>query len=143
MNKAARGKADNAVLDAKLAELSRRLKRIEAKQPSGVKALAADEDLQDILARNLELAIQGCIDIAYHLCAAHGVVPASTAQAFAILAKRGSIELGLAQRLQRAAGFRNVLAHEYAEVDWKIVMQVLRTGTRDLADFGKAVAALP
>ena len=49
----------------------------------------------------------------------------------------------LAQRLQRAVGFRNVLVHEYTEVDRNIVMQVLRTGTRDLADFGKAVLALP
>jgi uncharacterized protein YutE (UPF0331/DUF86 family) len=29
--------------------------------------------------------------------------------------------------------------HQYTEVDWKIVMQVIRTGTRDLAAFGKAV----
>jgi uncharacterized protein YutE (UPF0331/DUF86 family) len=29
--------------------------------------------------------------------------------------------------------------HEYTDIDWKIVMQVMRTGTRDLAAFGKAV----
>ncbi len=47
-----------------------------------------------------------------------------------------------AQRLQRAAGFRNVLVHEYAEVDWTIVMRVIRTDTGDLAAFGKAVLKL-
>ena len=52
------------------------------------------------------------------------------------------IDRALAQKLQRAVGFRNVLVHEYTEVDWKIVMQVLRTGTRDLGAFGKAVLAL-
>jgi uncharacterized protein YutE (UPF0331/DUF86 family) len=55
------------------------------------------------------------------------------------LAKRGLIERSLAERLQRAVGFRNVLVHEYTEVDWRIVMQIIRTGTRDLAAFGKAV----
>lgn len=139
---AARGALDVAVLDAKLTELSRRLKRIKAKQPANLKALTADEDLQDILARNLEVAIQNCIDIAYHLCAARGQLPPTAAEAFAALAKLGLIEQGLAQRLQRAVGFRNILVHEYAEVDWKIVMQVLRAGTRDLAEFGKRVAAL-
>ena len=64
---------DAAMLDAKLAELSRRLKRIETKRPASLKALAADEDLRDILARNLEVAIQGCIDIALHLCASLAV----------------------------------------------------------------------
>jgi uncharacterized protein YutE (UPF0331/DUF86 family) len=130
---------DSAVIDAKLRELSRRLRRVEAKQPASVKQLAADEDLQDILTRNLELAIQTCIDIAFHLCGARGVVPTTAAEAFTQLAKRELIERSLADRLQRAVGFRNVLVHEYTEVDWKIVMRVIRTDTRDLAAFGKAV----
>ena len=130
---------DSDVIDARLRELSRRLRRVEAKQPASVKQLAADEDLQDILTRNLELAIQTCIDIAFHLCGAHGVVPTTAAEAFGQLAKRELIERSLAERLQRAVGFRNVLVHEYTEVDWKIVMRVIRTDTRDLAAFGKAV----
>jgi uncharacterized protein YutE (UPF0331/DUF86 family) len=133
---------DTAVIDAKLRELSRRLGRVEARQPASLKQLASDEDLQDILTRNLELAVQICIDIAFHLCGGHGVVPTTAAEAFSLLAKLGLIETGLAKNMQRAVGFRNVLAHEYAEVDWKIVMQVVRTGTRDLAAFGKAVIKL-
>lgn len=142
MKPAAPGNADPRVLDAKLRELARRLKRLAARHPASIKALAADEDLQDILARNLEVAIQNCMDIALHLCSAQGVVPPTAAQAFAVLAERGLVEKGLAQRLQRAVAFRNVLVHEYAELDWKIVMRVLRTGTRDLADFGAAVLEL-
>jgi len=133
---------DVEMVDARLRELSRRLRRVAARQPASVKALAADEDLQDILARNLEVAIQTCADVASHLCGAYGVVPETAAGAFAELAKRGLIERPLAGRLQRAVAFRNVLVHEYTVIDWKIVMQVVRTGTRDLADFGKAVLKL-
>ena len=130
---------DTEVIDARLRELSRRLRRVAARKPASIKALAADEDMQDILTRNLELAIQSCIDIAFHLCGAHGKVPTTAADAFTELAKLELIERGLAQRLQRAVGFRNVLVHGYTEVDWKIVMRVIRTDTRDLAAFGKAV----
>lgn len=133
---------DTEVVDARLRELSRRLRRVEARQPASLKALAADEDLQDILARNLEVAIQTCIDVAFHLCGAHGMVPTTAAEAFAELAKRGLIERRLAGRLQLAVGFRNVLAHEYTDVDWRIVMRVMRAGTRDLAAFGKSVLGL-
>lgn len=133
---------DAEVIDARLRELSRRLRRVEARKPASIKALAADEDLQDILTRNLELAIQTCIDIAFHLCGAHGKVPTTAADAFAQLANFELIERSLAKRLQRAVGFRNVLVHEYTEVDWKIVMRVIRTDTRDLAAFGKAVLKL-
>ena len=133
---------DAEVVDAKLRELSRRLRRVAAKRPSSARALARDEDLQDIVARNLSLAIQACIDVAYHLCAAQGVVPETSGEAFAELARRGLIASGLAQRMQRAVGFRNVLVHEYTKVDWKIVMRVAGAGTRDLAAFGKAVVAI-
>ena len=130
---------DTEVLDARLRELSRRLRRVAAKKPASIKALADDEDAQDIVTRNLELAIQSCIDIAFHLCGTYGKVPTTAADAFAELTKLGLIGRSLAQRLQRAVGFRNVLVHQYTEVDWKIVMRVIRTDTRDLAAFGKAI----
>jgi uncharacterized protein YutE (UPF0331/DUF86 family) len=133
---------DAAVVDARLRELSRRLRRVQARKPASAKALAADEDLQDILARNLEVAIQNCADIAFHLCAVHGAMPASAGDAFTELGRLGLIDAVLAARLRLAAGFRNVLAHEYTQIDWKIVLQVVRTGTRDLAAFGKAVAKI-
>ena len=133
---------DAEVIEAKLRELSRRLRRVAAKQPASVKQLADDEDLQDIISRNLELAIQSCIDVAAHLCGAHGVVPTTAGEAFDLLAKKSLIARSLAARMRRAVGFRNVLVHEYAEVDWKIVMRVIRTDSRDLAAFGKAVLAL-
>lgn len=133
---------DVDVVDARLRELSHRLQRVAAKKPGSLKLLATDEDLQDILARNLTLAIQAALDIAYHLCAAHEVLPATSGDAFAQLATRGLIEHDLADRLVRAVGFRNVLVHEYTEVDWKIVMRVMRTDVRDLSAFGRAVVAL-
>ena len=133
---------DVDVVEARLRDLSRRLDRVAARKPRSLKQLADDEDLQDILSRNLELAIQACVDVAAHLCGAYGVVPATAGDAFEALAKRGVVSRPLATRLKRAVGFRNVLAHEYVEIDWKIVMRVIRRDTRDLAAFGKAVLAL-
>ena len=133
---------DAQVIDARLRELSRRLRRIEAKRPASLKQLSGDEDLQDIMSHNLELAIQTCIDIAAHLCGAHGLVPPTAGDSFSMLAKLGLLEPALAARLRRAVGFRNVLVHEYVEVDWKIVLRVISAGTKDLAAFGKTVVAL-
>ena len=130
------------VVEARLHELSRRLKRIAVKKPASLRQLTQDEDLQDIVSRNLELAIQACIDVAAHLCGAYGAAPTSSGEAFSALADQGLIPRALAQRLRRAVGFRNVLVHEYAEVDWKIVLRVIERDTKDLAAFGKAVLAL-
>ena len=130
---------DAIVLEARLHELSCRLRRIAARRPRTARALAADEDLQDILARNLEVAIQTCAEIAFHLCAAHRAMPASAGDAFSELGRLGLIDPVLAERLRLAAGFRNVLVHEYTQIDWNIVLQAAHTGTRDLAAFGKVV----
>lgn len=104
--------------------------------------LRENEDLQDILARNLESAIQACIDLAAHLCGAHGIVPETAGEAFDRLVELGLIEPALAAALRRAVGFRNVLVHEYTAIDWEVVMQVVRIGTDDLSTFGKAVTRL-
>jgi uncharacterized protein YutE (UPF0331/DUF86 family) len=133
---------DAEVIDARLRELSHRLKRVAAKKPPSLRRLAEDEDLQDILSRNLELAIQACIDVAAQLCGAYGIVPTSSGEAFTALADKKLIPRALAQRLRRAVGFRNVLVHEYVEVDWKIVQRVIERDTADLAAFGKAVLKL-
>ena len=69
-------------------------------------------------------------------------MPATAGDAFVQLAAHKLIDRALADRLVRANGFRYVLVHEYVEIDWKIVMRVIRTDMGDLALFGKAVVAL-
>ena len=132
-------RVDRDVIEARLRELSRRLDRVRARRPASIRQLAGDEDLQDIVSRNLELAIQSCIDVAGHLCGAHGVVPATAGEAFDQLARLGLIPASLASAMRRAVGFRNLLVHEYADIDWRIVMRVIRTDTQDLSAFGRAV----
>jgi uncharacterized protein YutE (UPF0331/DUF86 family) len=51
------------------------------------------------------------------------------------------IELDLASKLVSAVGFRNISVHEYAEVDWAIVIIVATTGIEDLRAFGRWAAA--
>jgi uncharacterized protein YutE (UPF0331/DUF86 family) len=43
--------------------------------------------------------------------------------------------------MQRAVGMRNVLAHDYADVDWTLVVKVLRDDLEDLANFGRVMIA--
>jgi uncharacterized protein YutE (UPF0331/DUF86 family) len=43
--------------------------------------------------------------------------------------------------MQRAVGMRNLLAHDYAGVDWTLVVKVSRDDLEDLANFGRAVIA--
>jgi uncharacterized protein YutE (UPF0331/DUF86 family) len=73
-------------------------------------------------------AIEACIDGAQHICAAEGWrPPAGNGDAVRLLGKHGVLTTGLAVSVRKAAGFRNVLVHDYIEVDDSIVVDRLKS----------------
>ncbi len=85
-------------------------------------------------------AIEGCVDVAQHICASEGWgPPRDNADALRVLGAHGVLPIELSQRLGRAVGFRNVLVHEYVDVDDHVVTARLGDPS-DLADFVTAIA---
>lgn len=85
-------------------------------------------------------AIEASVDVAQHMCAAEGWGPPSTnGEAMSLLGSHDVLDSELAARMRRAVGFRNVLVHEYVEVDDAVVLDRLRH-LEDLRDFARAVA---
>jgi uncharacterized protein YutE (UPF0331/DUF86 family) len=63
-------------------------------------------------------AIEAVLDVAHHLLASELWGPAEeSADAVRLLARHGVVDDGLAERLAKATGFRDVLVHGYADVD--------------------------
>lgn len=86
-------------------------------------------------------AIEACIDVTQHICAAEGWgPPADNGDAVRILGDCGVLTNQLATSIRKAVGFRNVLVHEYIEVDDAIVVDRL-ADLSDLEDFVSEVAA--
>lgn len=85
-------------------------------------------------------AIEAVVDTAQHLCASEGWgPPADNGDAVRLLGAHGVLDERLAGSLRRAVGFRNVLVHDYAEVDDTVVAARL-ADLSDLSDFAGAVA---
>lgn len=105
--------------------------------------LRQDPLLRAAVERWLQIAVGACIDLAYHLIAERGWTPPNTARgSFGTLAGHGLISGELATRLGMAADMRNILVHEYAEVDLDIVAEVLRSGLPDLRRFAGHIGEL-
>lgn len=86
------------------------------------------------------VTIEGLIDVAHHIVAAEGWgPPESNAHAVELLGAHGVVPADLAQVVARAVGFRNVLVHQYAEVDDDRVVGFLDR-LEDLGSFADAVA---
>lgn len=133
---------DRDVLRSRLDRLSYYLRRIDEKRPRSLDELIASRDLQDILAKNIESAIQVCLDIAAHVCAARGRAIEKASDAFGVLADLGLIQGELSGKLVKAVGFRNVSVHRYVDTDWAIVMQIVESGVADLKEFARWAATL-
>ncbi len=85
-------------------------------------------------------AIESCIDVAQHVCAAEGWgPPQDNGDAMALLGRHGVLDDALAGRMRRAVGFRNVLVHEYAVVDDAVVLARLDDPS-DLEAYARQVA---
>ncbi|MBP2364651.1 type VII toxin-antitoxin system HepT family RNase toxin [Pseudonocardia parietis] len=85
-------------------------------------------------------AIEGCVDVAQHLCSSEGWgPPRDNGDALRLLGRHGVLPDDLSDRLARAVGFRNVLVHDYVDVDDTIVLARLQD-LSDLDDLVRAVA---
>ena len=130
------------VVQQKLENLRRCLARIRAKVPPSAAALAVDLDAQDIVAVNLERAVQIAVDLATHVLAARqGRAPATMADAFQVLVEESILDAGLALRLRRAVALRNILVHEYQRIDWGIVFAAATVGLADLELYARTIAS--
>jgi uncharacterized protein YutE (UPF0331/DUF86 family) len=132
---------DREVVEQKLESLRRCLQRIQVKCPSDSETLAADWDLQDILALNLSRAVQISVDIGAHLISGMDVAPPDTmGQTFDLLNQQGLISAELASSLKKAVGFRNIAVHSYEHINWLIVHSIVKYHLTDFLAYAKIVA---
>ncbi len=93
--------------------------------------------------RYLQLAIQAVLDISHHIVADSDLpLPADSRSLFELLARQKVISKTLSVKLAAMAGFRNILVHEYLEIDRHRVYRALTTDLRDFESFIRAVARL-
>jgi len=129
---------DKDLLLSKIDSLSRSIKRIENKTPENVKNLKNDYDLQDIIALNLQRAVQISVDIATHIIAdSNEKVPSTMAECFDSLENLNIINKELSNNLKSAVGFRNISVHEYQKIDWEIVYSIINNNIDDFRQFSK------
>ena len=134
---------DKDVINRKLESLRRCIARITSKMPITPEALRSNYDLQDVIALNLERAVQVCVDIAAHVISETEVPPPSTmAESFARLAELQVLPPQLADSLQKAVAFRNILVHNYTDINWDIVADIVTHRLTDFVQFAQAIDRL-
>lgn len=98
-------------------------------------------DIRGAVERYLYLEAQAVIDLAEAIIAHNNFrKPSTMSDAFYILNEEKVIPGRLTEKLVRMVGFRNVLAHDYEDIDYDIVYEVLQEGLNDIEVFLKVVS---
>jgi uncharacterized protein YutE (UPF0331/DUF86 family) len=93
--------------------------------------------------RFLQLSLEAINDMAAHVAAEEGWGPFERARDLVdLFLARGLVEEELAERWRRMIGFRNLLVHDYLDVDRKLVHRFLREGLQDLEALARVFARL-
>lgn len=132
---------ESAILAEKVAAVDRHLRRVAERLPRNASELQPMTDTADAVILHLWQAVQIVIDLAVSSCVQMGLgAPASYGEAFRRLADAQVLDAALADRLTRAAGFRNVVAHAYETLDMDRVFAAAAQGPADLRAFLGALA---
>lgn len=123
------------VIIRKLNELNKYLQQLRKYEGVDKEELENNLDKLWIVERGLQLCIQVILDIGNHVVSEKGVVVEQYSDIFEELIKQGVISENYGNRIRGMAGFRNILVHEYADVDIEILVEVLNNSLNDFEQF--------
>lgn len=124
----------------KFDSMARCIGRIESKIPFGLQQLEQDYDLQDILTTNVSRLIQLSVDIGTMIISrSNEPFPGDMTSVFSVLAKLGWISDEISKKMKKSVGLRNIMIHQYDQINWKIVHEVTHEHIVDIKNFVKQI----
>ena len=128
---------DQEIFSRRLDALDSYLDRAAALGKVDETTFLADPAIHDLAERYLHLATEAAIDLANHWISTAGLRPPETNRdTFSVLEEAGEVSSDLAEKLRGWAGFRNVLVHQYANIDHATSYRAIRDHLGELRSFG-------
>lgn len=128
---------DDVVLN-KVATLERGVARVREEYAGNPDNLVEDIRRQDSIVLNLLRACETSIDLAMHVVRRRRLgIPQESREAFTMLRDAGLLDGGLADRLMRMVGFRDVAVHQYQQLRIEALRDIVETRLDDLLNFAR------
>ena len=125
----------------RLEKLKKYVSILKEYQTITAEELKKDFKVRAIVERYFQLATECCIDVAEIIISAKELrMPHDAHEAIDILGEEGIIEDKFAYEFSRIVNFRNILVHDYLDIDYTIVVKNLQNNLGDFDIFTKQVA---
>ena len=123
-------------IDNKISQIQKYLDRADGYKKYSREEIEKKDIVRDSLERVLFLVAQGTIDLGDMLIAYKQLrKPGNQGEVFQILKEKDIIQFDLMKKLIAMAGFRNVVIHDYAKIDYDKVYEVVHKNLKDIEDF--------
>ena len=134
-------KRQKLTLVQKIAELQQLTKALRLLQKKiDRKRFLAEDFIRRAIERYLQLAIEATLDISDQIINEENLrKPAEYKDNILILGEQGILPKKFAVRFSLAAGFRNILVHDYVRLDKEKVYEHFKKDATDIEKFIKAV----
>lgn len=127
-------------LNMKLEKLRGYREYLESYRKHSLADLETDYTLQGAVLRYLQLAIECVLDIGEILISELKLPkPGELREVIEVLGKHKILPADFAERLAPIAGFRNILVHEYADVDLERVYKYLQENLKDFDFYAQCI----
>lgn len=132
--------ADEEIIHERTNRVRRYVKDLRTFAGISGEEFARNTERQYAVLHALQLAIEACIEIGTHICAADALgVPSSYAETFNFLENAGILDPDLAADLRAMARFRNRIVHFYWQMDTGEVYRILQERLDDFHRYLKAI----
>ncbi|MEM2865428.1 MAG: DUF86 domain-containing protein [Candidatus Bathyarchaeia archaeon] len=132
---------DEALISAKLGRLRQYRGFLEALRGTSIEEFMGDFKVSGAAERYLQVSIERLIDVGSEVISSLQLRrPERYRDIPYILAEEGIIPREFAETLASMIGFRDLLVHDYASIDLKLVYEFLQTRPSDFDEFTRHVA---
>jgi uncharacterized protein YutE (UPF0331/DUF86 family) len=124
---------DRLVLTRRVEEIEKHLAKIDPFAKKKLKDFLGDPITQDVVEYNLFQIVNHLINIVQHIAVDEDYgYPQTAYEAGHLLLEKGVFSEDDQEIFRRMVGFRNVVGHDYMNIDKKMVYSILTEGTQDI-----------
>lgn len=128
-------------VNMKLKQMFEYLKILKGFRGVTVEELKKNAERRGAIERYMQLVIETVLDVANILNAEYRYPAADTNEELILtLGKEGVLDEEFAREFCKVGSFRNLLVHDYAEIDYKMVVENLNQNLGDFERFAREVA---
>ena len=133
---------DKALILRKISELETYQKQVREFADITLHDYKENWKTQRIVERTLQMMIETCVDIANHIVSDAGMrVPTGYSDTFQVLFENNFLDKELFSIMEKMAKFRNIIVHQYEEVNAEIMITILKKHLPDFERFKDTVLA--